>query len=308
MASSETPRHLQFLIAADRSPGAQPHLAFGVRLSNALDAQSTLFHAVPPHQLAVNAAVDPAGAPFGEDADEARQSLSAMANTLNGDRPVRVEVETGKIAVDAILAAADRIDADLIVLPSHGRTGIGRALLGSTAEQVMRRSNRPVLLLTDHMLANEVDPDADLGPVVLTSDLSPDARVAHGPAATLARRLGLPLQWLSVVPVVAPLPYKSGAPVSPPQPDAAALIGHREQELRKVAETFGAGLPSVVKVIMDDDVAAAIVSDATSSNASLLVLATHGRCGIERLLQGSVAEQVVRHATVPVMCMPVAKT
>ena len=304
MASSETPRRLQFLIAADRSPGAEPHLAFGVRLGDALEAQSTLFHAVPPHQLAVNASVDPADAPFDGDAKEARQSLAAMAKTLQGDRPVLVEVETDKTCVDAILAAADRIDADLIVMPTHGRTGISRAVLGSTAEQVMRRSTRPLLLLTDHMLANESDAGADLGPVVLTTDLSPAARVAHGPAATFARRLGLPLQLLSVVPAVAPLPYKSGQPVSPPQPDPAALIDHREAELRKAAEEFGGGVPCDIHVVMDDDVAGAIVNAAKSSNASLLVLATHGRRGIERLLKGSVAEQIVRHATVPVICMP----
>tara|TARA_R110002072_G_scaffold273219_1_gene433652 strand:+ start:42293 stop:43219 length:927 start_codon:yes stop_codon:yes gene_type:complete len=307
MAPSETPRHLQFLIAVDRSPGAEPHLTFGVRLGDALDAQSTLFHAVPPHQIAVNAAVDPADAPLGDDANEARQSLCAIANSLHSDRPVRVEVETDKTSVDAILAAADRLEADLIVLPTHGRTGISRAVLGSTAEQVMRRSTRPVLLLTDHMLANESDPAADQGPVVLATDLSPDAQVAHGPAATFARRLNLPLQLLSIVPAVEPLPYRSGAPVNPPQPDAAALIGHREQQLRKVAEEIGAGVHSDVQVVMDDNAAGAIVNAAKSSNAALLVLATHGRRGIERLLKGSVAEQIVRHATVPVVCMPVAK-
>lgn len=63
MASSETPRNLQFLIAVDRSPAAEPHVAFGVRLGNALDAKVTLYHALPPHQVFVNAVVDPTDAP-----------------------------------------------------------------------------------------------------------------------------------------------------------------------------------------------------------------------------------------------------
>ncbi|MFT5732501.1 MAG: nucleotide-binding universal stress UspA family protein, partial [Paracoccaceae bacterium] len=90
------------------------------------------------------------------------------------------------------------------------------------------------------------------------------------------------------------------------QHDAAALLSMREQQLRKVAESFGSQDVDV-KVLMDEDVAKTIVRSTSSSATSFLVLATHGRRGIERTLRGSVAEEVIRHATVPVLCMPMAK-
>ncbi|MGK0484246.1 MAG: hypothetical protein ACJAQ3_004235 [Planctomycetota bacterium] len=90
------------------------------------------------------------------------------------------------------------------------------------------------------------------------------------------------------------------------QHDAAALLSMREQQLRKVAESFGSQDVDV-KVLMDEDVAKTIVRSTSSSATSFLVLATHGRRGIERTLRGSVAEEVVRHATVPALCMPMAK-
>jgi nucleotide-binding universal stress UspA family protein len=58
-----------------------------------------------------------------------------------------VSVLEGPFAAEAILAAAERFDVDAIVLASHGRTGVGRLLLGSVAEQVARKSSRPLLIV-----------------------------------------------------------------------------------------------------------------------------------------------------------------
>jgi nucleotide-binding universal stress UspA family protein len=57
-----------------------------------------------------------------------------------------VSVNETRFAVDGILAAAERLDADAIVLGSHGRSGFKRAVLGSVAEAVARQSRRPVLI------------------------------------------------------------------------------------------------------------------------------------------------------------------
>ena len=57
-----------------------------------------------------------------------------------------VSVLEGRFVPETILAAAERLDVDLVVLGSHGRSGVKRALLGSVAEQIARQSMRPVLL------------------------------------------------------------------------------------------------------------------------------------------------------------------
>ncbi len=59
----------------------------------------------------------------------------------------RISVIEARFAAEAILAASERLDVDLIAVASHGRSGIKRALLGSVAEEVTRRSTRPVLII-----------------------------------------------------------------------------------------------------------------------------------------------------------------
>jgi nucleotide-binding universal stress UspA family protein len=60
---------------------------------------------------------------------------------------VHLEVAEGWSIPQQILVAADRLNADLIVLGTHGRTGIRRALVGSVAEEVLRHARRPVLVI-----------------------------------------------------------------------------------------------------------------------------------------------------------------
>jgi nucleotide-binding universal stress UspA family protein len=59
----------------------------------------------------------------------------------------QISVIEARFAAEAIIAAAERLDVDLIAVASHGRSGIKRALLGSVAEEVARRSTRPVLIV-----------------------------------------------------------------------------------------------------------------------------------------------------------------
>jgi len=65
---------------------------------------------------------------------------------------VRLEVAEGWSVPEQILAAAERLNADMIVMGTHGRTGIRRALMGSVAEEVLRRARRPVLVIPQAVL------------------------------------------------------------------------------------------------------------------------------------------------------------
>lgn len=65
---------------------------------------------------------------------------------------VRMEVVEGWSIPEQILTAADRLSADLIIMGTHGRSGLRRALMGSVAEEVLRRSHRPVLVVPQAVL------------------------------------------------------------------------------------------------------------------------------------------------------------
>ena len=73
---------------------------------------------------------------------------------------VRLEVVEGWSIPEQILAAAERLQADLIVMGTHGRTGLRRALMGSVAEEVLRHSRRPVLIIPQAVLDVVRPPEA----------------------------------------------------------------------------------------------------------------------------------------------------
>lgn len=297
---------LRILVATDLTPQSRPHLRLAARIADAIKGHLTLFHAVLPVPLLVDAPLAPDRTGV-EHVDEARADIRVAASTLQSWRPVHAVVEEAGSARDATLLAAERLDADLIVLPTHGRTGVGRAVLGSVAEQILRRSTRPVLLLTDRMLDWQPAAGRAAGPLIVATDLSPDSVVAHRPAAELARRLGLPLLLLSVLPTHEPHAFVAGAPTRLQEKSADERTHERVRDLQRHAVELGGEVPVEVLAHVADDVAAAIVGEAAKQEGEMLVLTTHGRRGVARLIRGSVAEQVVRQATMPVLVMPVPK-
>jgi nucleotide-binding universal stress UspA family protein len=82
-----------------------------------------------------------------EEVKAAMEYLTRLQKAL-GDRDIvsRIFVERGS-AVDAIIAVAERENADLIAMASHGRTGLARVLYGSVAQGVLNRAHQPVLFL-----------------------------------------------------------------------------------------------------------------------------------------------------------------
>tara|TARA_R110002096_G_scaffold14849_6_gene52513 strand:+ start:3292 stop:4215 length:924 start_codon:yes stop_codon:yes gene_type:complete len=307
MAAHANSGHPHILLATDRAPGAQDHLAFAAKLANKLGARITLYHAVPKVSLVINAPLAESPADAAESFEDTQRSLAETASTLVADRPVHAIVEQVSDAKDAILAAADRLEADLIVLPTHGRSGLSRAVLGSVAEQVVRRATKPVLLLTDHMLAN-AKPDGEVeGPMVIATDLSPASIDAHQAAVSFAQRLGLPVRLLSVVTDPLTLPVEGDVPIVPEASDPKPALEARTKRLREMALAIDAHTPIDVEAQIAHNPVDTIIERAKDLHAPFLVLTTHGRRGILRMLQGSVAEQVVRRASTPVLVMPVAQ-
>lgn len=307
MATAPAARRLHFLMATDLSAESWASVAFAARFADALGARSTVFHCVPSPRLIGDAAGLGTGLLPRTALDAVRGELEQLAGTLVVARPVHVDLVEAIDPRTAILEAAERHHADVLVLPTHARTGLRRALLGSVAEHVLRRSPRPVLLLTDRMVQHAGPRAPGIGDVVLTTDLSPAAAAAYGPAVDLARRLGRRLHLVSVVPAREPPPLGGGAPVAPPPPDPEARLRDRRQALSDLAVRLGSEQPVDVAVACDDDPAPAIVRLAVGLGAACLVVATHGRSGLWRLLLGSVAEQVVRLSPIPVWCVPLPR-
>lgn len=295
--------HPHFLLATDLSPSSEPHIPLGIRIADELGARTTLFHVVVPPTLVVDPSATAVVLQPDKAIDGARSHLRAIAKAAGTARPVHVAVTTEIDARAAILAAASEMEADMIVLPTHGRSGWKRVLLGSVAEQVLRRAHCPVLLLTERMLARAKG-GAPRGPVVVATDLGVGAEAACRPAVDLAQRLGRRVTLVSVEPEREP-------PVHGPQPsviptDPRARTQDRLRALRSLGAILDGeiGIDAIVEVAAQPEVG--IVRAAEALDAALLVLSTHGRRGLQRLVEGSVAEATVRTSTVPVVCLPMA--
>lgn len=138
--------------------------------------------------------------------------------------------------------------------------------------------------------------------ILLTTDLSEQSKRAFQPVRELAQKLGLPVTMLSVI---EDLPFEPAAGgLMAVYPDRTQIRKDWEQGLAALADQFGRDLCREVAVLEAADVPHAIVEFANKHRADYIAMATHGRSGLRRLLLGSVAEQIVRHAHVPVLLYP----
>ena len=205
-------------------------------------------------------------------------------------------------SVAATLARYGReLSADLVVMTTHGRGGIRRAWLGSVADQLIRISEVPILVVR----AKDQDELAsvNLGEILVPLDGSPLAEAVLEPVTALARL------WdaeISLVQVVHPIPLTSD-PVLPfpaGYSDEVTRIRREEAQdyIRDVAERLReAGVRASGVAVMGGGVAETLLDLARPERVGLIATATHGRGGVRRLVLGSVADKLVRGAEVPVL-------
>jgi nucleotide-binding universal stress UspA family protein len=145
--------------------------------------------------------------------------------------------------------------------------------------------------------ATDKDVDIMLKTILLPLDGSPLAERALPYAATVARRAKSRIVLVEAV--------QARSLPGADRTDAQVEVTDRaEENLRRVANRLAADGVTAEPHVYYDDPAHAILDLAARQRADLIVMATHGRGGFERMLYGSVADQVLRHATVPVLLVP----
>lgn len=193
-------------------------------------------------------------------------------------------------------ALCDALEADpeidLVVMGTHGRTGFRRVLLGSVAEKLVRLAPCSVLVVRGRA-------DAPVRRHVLCPvDLSEGSKRAAELAASLAGAAGARLTLLHVL----QLPSAHGPDLSLPsylediEGAAIRMLDEWAGTLRVTAKVTVA-----TRTAIGSPSAEILTALDTDPSVDLVVVGSHGRKGIGRLLLGSVAEQVVRHAPCPVL-------
>ncbi len=283
------PDRARVLVATDLSPSARVALRSAEALARLSGGPLALVHVLEPLPPRYRLLIQSFGTPDLEEVrrDAARKALAREVTRLRG-RGSRLEsfVRHGR-PWQEILKAAREWQADLICLGNSGRSRLDRLLLGSTAENVVCRSDLPVLVTRDRPLAK-------LDRVFLPVDFDEGSKSAVRFAVERLPRKSR-LEALFVLPPPLPLdPYQ-------------VVLDGREKTIARDLRAFlreqGAGRTRA-RVLLWGDPADEILRAARRSRADLIVIATHGRRGLPRALMGSVAEKVVRYADRPVLVLP----
>jgi nucleotide-binding universal stress UspA family protein len=204
--------------------------------------------------------------------------------------------------VDEILAAAEDPDIVAVVMATHGRGRLRRAVLGSVADKVMRLIQRPLLLIRNS--AGKTVAQPAWSRIAVPLDGSARAEAALPLAARLAEALAARLILIQAVP-----PASQTFAFVEFVPDLDAIDRAHLARARAYLDEVRQTLPRTITVECITPLLDALqlpVSSLTSA-WDLVVMTTRGRGGVPRLLVGSVADRMVRFGP-PVLLVPVAQT
>jgi nucleotide-binding universal stress UspA family protein len=303
-ASRNTVRHI--LVPTDFSDCALGALRWALTLAYHYDADVHLLHVVTLQKPGVYGTTDVVGeaASYQQKLESVYQARArellheVLAEEQQADVPVTTVVRQSMAIADAVLSYVAQAGIDLVVAGTHGRRGVQHLVLGSVAEDIMREAPCPVLLVRQR----EEAAAAEFAPRILVPiDFSVPSRRALTYAAQLAERVGSTLHLLHVVePLPFPVSLTGILTIHDLLPD---INDKAEQQLLRLAEDLRTDAPSTDVHVEEGYPAATIVRAARDLEAGMIVMASRGLAGLERLLIGSVTTRVVRAAPCPVLVM-----
>ncbi len=215
-----------------------------------------------------------------------------------GADDVEVVLLEGQIA-EEIAAYAESIDADAILMTTHGYAALSRLRLGSVTDALIRRTTLPLVLLHPGHHGTVPPEVTSFEHVFVPLDGSLLAESILEPAMDLARAHGARLTLFNVVSPRGAF----GMRLLPLLPDTLTPeLEEKHDYLQRVAETLRTrGFDVSVEVATNDSPARAIADAAERFGADIIALATHGYGGLKRALLGSVADKVLHTTSLPLM-------
>ena len=294
----------RILVPLDGSKTAESALPYARTLAERLGADIELLEVIDVGEISGNASA--ATAALLNDArarSRPDQYLAETAKTFPGTS-ARWRVEQGSAASVIIDLAAENKET-LIIMASHGRSGMQRWLLGSVTEKVLRGTSNPLLLVR----ASEQISDGQAGfkSIVVPLDGSEAAELALKKALELARPMKAEIVLSRAYELPATAYYRADdypASAAAFIPTRAELVEGMSREARdylddKVRE-IGDGV-EVRAEILEGPAAERIIDLAESMTGSLVAICTRGHSGFRRWMLGSVTEKIVHYSHRPVL-------
>ena len=274
------------LVPIEFSDGSRAAMDYAAALAHRLGARLTMLYVVPQYATYEPLPAFPSPAPLDPERQERlAEDVRRFITPAGSEHPLgKVEVREGDPA-DEILAAA-AAGADLIVLGRHGRRGFERWILGSVTEHVVRKSNRPVLVVPAPARP------AAFARILCAVDLSESSAEILAYAVGIARAIGATLTVLYVADT--PHWYESGAAagVDVEGVRRAVEASSRERLAGLVTRYVPEGVPADVRVLFGRSQRE--IERFAAESADIVVLGASSSSALDRFFFGSTAQHVLR--------------
>lgn len=231
----------------------------------------------------------------------AREKLQEMAQEHLGGTRWEIVTRLSGDPATGILEAEKELAADLVVMATHGRTGIAHFILGSVAEKVVRESQCPIFTTRRGEALADTKP---FQKILVPIDIAEQSSVALTYARRLAEQFNSTVYPLHIVPTdEINLRVNDVYQAREGERGANIVVAEKvaRQKLQDLAREHLSGVRYETVLHVSDDPGKIILEVEKDIGADLLVMATHGIKGMFHLLLGSLTEKMVREAGCPVL-------
>jgi len=293
------------LIPIDGSVLAEAALPAAVFLAEKLQARITLMHVIER-----NAPDKVHGQPHLKDPQDAERYLNELAKRSFPER-IRVDCHVHANEVDdvagSIVAHADELKHDLVIMCSHGRGAALHMFLGSIAQSVIALGGQPVLIT--HPDEQGQPPAFSCRHILVPMDDNPEHAKALPVSKDLARACGATLHIVSVIPELATLSGDKAAASKMLPGTTSQLLELTAQDANKYFQNMEDGLRQegfeASAHVLRGDPASLIVEAAVRAQIDLIVISTHGKTGMNAFWSGSVAHRICCQSRIPLLLIPI---
>jgi nucleotide-binding universal stress UspA family protein len=227
--------------------------------------------------------------------------LRTLANKHGLPSAQTCHVKSGASPFNGICVLARDLSADLIVISTHGYTGLKHVFLGSTAERVVQHSPCPVLVARQSGRPSKTGGASRMNRILAPIDFSDCSLDGLNYAIAFADRVGAKLVLFHAVHLA---PYTSGGFAYDLSCLEEAAQKDAEQQMRNFVRMAKFGGVKFETAIAMGPPAEEISTFAQNYDVDLIITSTHGRTGWKHMLIGSTAEHVVRYSRCPVLVVP----
>lgn len=302
----------RILCPIDFSDFSQRALDHAVAIAKWYDSTITLLHVrgvVPVAAYAPGSGVVPPAALTPDAREALLAAMNRVAEEAGAGSAFECEIADGSPA-SAIVARADTLSADLLVMGTHGRSGFERLVLGSVTEKVLRKAACPVLTVPRDVLDSPAAPPVLFKRIICAVDFSDCSMRALEYAMSLAQEADAHLTVMHVVELPPDMPrevHENTLSWSRNLSEYAALTKEdRGKRLTDAIPDSVRAYCTVETVLATGKPYREILRVADEQKADLLVVGIQGRGAIDRLLFGSTAQHLVRQAACPVLTLRTA--